>query len=306
MKFTGRMGYRNNKTNGIATGDNPESMYMVTSGTYYNDLCCFDYGNAETDNFDDGAGTMEAIYFGNQHALWGWGNMTPNPTGGVGPWVEADLENGLFAGNTTGQFKQNTAVPYPYVTAMVKGKQGTFALKGGNATSGTLKTMHEGSRPGGTDGRWAWNPMRKQGAIILGIGGDNSNWSQGIFYEGCMTTGYSTAETDSAVQANIVAAGYGRTTGILGNSANQTRPAIRYDPSGGSVSIDWAVEDARRVGVRVVDFQGREIARLANQVEHPGQFHATWNAQSMHRGLYSIVMDVDGIRVWSDRVFIGR
>ena len=51
--------------------------------------------------------------------------------------------------------------------------------------------------------------MKKQGAIILGIGGDNSNSSDGTFYEGVMTSGYPSAATEDAVQANIVAAGYG-------------------------------------------------------------------------------------------------
>ena len=203
--FEGGMGYRNDATSGIATGDNPESIYMVTSGVHYNSLCCFDYGNAETNNLDDGAGTMEAIYFGNQHTYWGWGNVTPAADGHVGPWVEADLENGLFAGPAFGEYTANTAVNYTYVTAMVKGKAGGFAIKGGNANSGTLQTMYEGNRPTYT----GYNPMKKQGAIILGIGGDNSNGSQGTFYEGCMTTGYASNATDDAVQANIIAAGYG-------------------------------------------------------------------------------------------------
>jgi hypothetical protein len=30
------MGYRNNNTSGVATGDDPESIYMVTSGIHYN------------------------------------------------------------------------------------------------------------------------------------------------------------------------------------------------------------------------------------------------------------------------------
>ena len=50
--------------------------------------------------------------------------------------------------------------------------------------------------------------MHKQGAIILGIGGDNSDGAVGTFYEGVMTKGYSSNTTDDAVQANIVAAGY--------------------------------------------------------------------------------------------------
>jgi hypothetical protein len=64
--------------------------------------------------------------------------------------------------------------------------------------------MYEGARPSG------YNPMKKQGAIILGIGGDNSNSARGNFFEGVMTSGASSDATDEAVQANIVAAGYGR------------------------------------------------------------------------------------------------
>jgi hypothetical protein len=51
--------------------------------------------------------------------------------------------------------------------------------------------------------------MRKQGAILLGIGGDNSDWAIGSFFEGVITVGNSTDAADDAVQANIVAAGYG-------------------------------------------------------------------------------------------------
>jgi hypothetical protein len=53
-------------------------------------------------------------------------------------------------------------------------------------------------------------PPRRLQAIILGIGGDNSNGAIGTFYEGVMTSGYSTDAADAAVQANIVAAGYGK------------------------------------------------------------------------------------------------
>ena len=50
--------------------------------------------------------------------------------------------------------------------------------------------------------------MHKQGAIVLGVGGDNSPWGAGIFFEGVMTRGYATSATDADVLANIVAAGY--------------------------------------------------------------------------------------------------
>lgn len=193
--FEGGMGYRNDTTTGIATGDEPETLYMVTSGTHYNSGCCFDYGNAEVDAKDHGAGTMESVYFGNAS---GWGRG-----GGSGPWIMADLENGLWAGNEKVN-PNNTRIVADFVTAMVKGRSGSFGLRGGNAQSGTLQSLYDGPRPNN------YNPMKKQGAIILGIGGDNSDWAIGTFYEGVMTAGATTDAADAAVQANIVAAGYGK------------------------------------------------------------------------------------------------
>ena len=81
--------------------------------------------------------------------------------------------------------------------------QGHWAIKGADAQAGAFKTYWDGNRAHG------YAPMKKQGAIILGIGGDNSNGAVGTFYEGVMVQGYSSNATDTAVQADIVAAGYG-------------------------------------------------------------------------------------------------
>ena len=189
-------GYRNNSTNGIATGDQPEGMYAVFDGTHYNSGCCFDYGNAETSSRDTGNGHMEAIYFGTEKA-WGYGS-------GNGPWVMADLENGLFSGVNAGYNANDPTVNYRYLTAIVKGGANQWAIRGGNAQSGGLSTYYSGVRPNVS----GYNPMHKEGAIILGIGGDNSNGSAGTFYEGVMTSGYPSDATENSVQANIAAAGY--------------------------------------------------------------------------------------------------
>lgn len=192
----GAVGYRNNKTHGVATLDAPETMYMVVSGKHYNQYCCFDYGNAETNNKDNGKATMEAVYFGNS-AQSGKGS-------GAGPWVMADLEDGMFAGGSTAAAPTNTALVADFVTAMLNGPSGDhFTLKGGDAQRGMLATKYDGKRPAG------YSPQKKEGAIILGIGGDNSHTGEGTFFEGCMTAGVSSDATDDAVQANIVAAGYG-------------------------------------------------------------------------------------------------
>jgi hypothetical protein len=187
-------GYRDNTTSGIATGDNAEGEYAIFDGTHYNGGCCFDYGNAETNSRNDGNGTMEAIYFGNIK-VWGYGS-------GNGPWVMADLENGLYSGVNAGYNSGDQSITSHYVTAMVKGGPNLWAIKAGNAQSGGLTTMYSGVRPKG------YNPMHKEGAIILGIGGDNSKGSAGSFFEGAMTSGYPTDAAENAVQANIVSAGY--------------------------------------------------------------------------------------------------
>ena len=197
-------GYRNDTTTGVATGDNPEVIYEVTDGTYTVDGCCFDFGNAETNNKAGANGSMEALFFGTGY--WDKGN-------GAGPWIMADLEDGVFSeGGASGATNNNDlSMTYPFVTAMIKGNSanassgnGPFAIKGANAQSGTLSTFYNGARPTG------YSPMQKQGAILLGIGGDDSNAGGGNFYEGVMTSGYSSDATDAAVQANIVAAGYGK------------------------------------------------------------------------------------------------
>ena len=78
----------------------------------------------------------------------------------------------------------NTPLVANYVTAMLKGQSGNrFALKGGDAQSGSLATKYDGARPAG------YSPMKKEGAIVLGIGGDNSHTGEGTFFEGCMTAG---------------------------------------------------------------------------------------------------------------------
>jgi hypothetical protein len=215
MLFRPGMGYRTgcNDCNikqgiGTAKGDEPQTMYMVTSQHDTMNGCCFNYGNAETTQNDDGNGTMEAVYFGHG-VIWGTGS-------GEGPWVMADLENGLYAGWENGQdqgISTNTPLLHDFVTAIVVGDtqeknngQGRFALYGGDATAGPLEEKYDGIRPE----KPGYNPMQKQGSLILGIGGDNSDGDGGRFYEGVMSNGVADRATLDALQVAIVAAGYGK------------------------------------------------------------------------------------------------
>ena len=93
------------------------------------------------------------------------------------------------------------------------GFQGTglpnFSAPSGSSAQGfpaqkpeSLQLLYDGPRPAG------YEVMHKGGAIVLGIGGDNSPWGAGVFYEGAITAGYAGQATDEAVAANVVSAGY--------------------------------------------------------------------------------------------------
>ena len=145
-----------------------------------------------------------------------------------------DLEQGLWGSNITASLEPT--ISHTFVTAMFKGDSGPspghMAIKGGDAQGGPLTVYWDGPRPN----RYA--PMKKQGGLILcvapprmrrayrapcgartahlpppphsrsGIGGDNSNGSEGTFYEGAVLKGFSTDAADAALQADIVAAKY--------------------------------------------------------------------------------------------------
>ncbi len=120
MGFRANPGPRNNGSNKVARGDDPESIYMVTSGRHFNSGCCFDYGNAEVAACGSpglppcglpnprgaraaadppgepcgGCGLMEAINFGNQRGNPQNPEKSVNHVGaGAGPWVVSPLSN---------------------------------------------------------------------------------------------------------------------------------------------------------------------------------------------------------------------
>ena len=194
------MGLRNDDPKGTAVDDQAEGQYWVINGLHYNDGCCFDYGNAETDSRDDGNGTMETTYYGNSK---GWYHGP-----GDGPWIMTDQENNLVGCVNADPRDKSCDIPiisWRFVTAMAKGEPHHWTSMGGDSQRGPLKVMFDGPRIDKS-----YDPMRKQGAILLGNGGDNSVGSQGTFYEGAMTAAntFPTDATDQLIQANVVAAHY--------------------------------------------------------------------------------------------------
>jgi hypothetical protein len=151
----------------------------------------------------------------------------------------ADQENGLFSGVNAGYNANDPSINDRFVTAIVKGEPNQWAIRSGNAQSGGLSTDYSGPRPNVS----GYNPMHKEGAIPLGIGGDNSNGATGTFYEGVMTSGYPSDATENAVQANITAAGYSTsTTGSTSGALRAVGAGKCLDVPNGSTTAGTQVQ----------------------------------------------------------------
>ncbi|MFF5859685.1 arabinofuranosidase catalytic domain-containing protein [Streptomyces sp. NPDC012751] len=292
VKVKPGVGYRIDHANGVATGSQPEGIYMVTSSDYTNQWCCFDYGSGENSHTDTGNATMNAIYWGN--ACW-FGGCT-----GSGPWVEADLENGIYHTNTgSNKDPANTGVHYPFVSAWLK-NNGTsnFTLKYGNGAGGGLTTTFSGPLPNG------YSPMKLDSSVLLGTGGDNSVSGSGEFFEGAMTAGYPSDATENAVQAAITAAGYGAgggtKTGALravgagrclevpGSSTTAgTQTQIRDCTS--AANQTWSQTNAREL--TVYSGSSRLCLDASGQGTSPGTKVITWSCNGQSNQQWNVNAD---------------
>jgi len=296
--------YRNNnpKTGSVATGNQAESMYAVVDGKRYSDQCCFDYGNGETSGHDDGNGTMEAIYWGTNTSWGGKGD-------GSGPWIAADLENGMFKANQGGSgtgsllLSNDKTVSATFASLFVKGPSSdTFGLKAGDAQTGKLVTMWNGLRPTPN-----YSPKKLQGAIFLGTGGDGSPGGTGTFFEGAMTIGNPPDSVDDKIQANIVAAGYGSSTSsIRSGTVDRNGTRLLFSASNSRVVVEYNTNATGRTDLEIMDLQGKRIAWIANGEVGPGTHQIAWDASKAPTGLYIARLLQGGAVAWAGRVLVGR
>lgn len=190
-------GYRNNKTMNMPLGSTAQGIYEIADGKRIGAQCCWDFGNAGTDNCN--GSVMNTIFFGT--GFWGTG-------AGSGPWFLGDFEGGVWAGGSGASNANNPMNPsmsVDYAVGFLKtsgsGSSAQYAIRVANGQSGSITTAYDGKSPKGWDNK---------GGIILGIGGDNSNHSLGTFFEGAITTGRPADATEASVLANIQAANYGK------------------------------------------------------------------------------------------------
>ena len=226
LDIMGSTGYRKLKGLDTATGAEPESVYMVASGTHNNSSCCFDFGNAENTIKAGVAGNMDAVNLSSACDA-----KTEAPCTGHGPWVAADLEGGVWMGS--GSNPADTGNNSPFVTAMLNNPGTSFQLEGGNAQSGDLTTFYGGPLPSAV----TMGKMDEKGGIVLGTGGDNSHLGIGTFYEGVMTQGVPTPAAETAVQASIVSAGYSQVP------SEPAGPAVVHDGYDSVYTVDASTGD---------------------------------------------------------------
>ncbi len=193
----GSNGYRNNQTTGMPRGTAGQGIYEVVDGKRYGTSCCWNFGNASTNNCDGPTGTLNALFFG--IGYWGKG-------AGSGPWFMADMDRGVWAGGYGASNTINPNLPsidFDYAFGILKtntiNDTPEYAIRVGDAQSGGLTTAYDGQAPA---------PWQLKGGIVLGIDNASSDASYGTFFEGAITSGRPSDATDDAVLANVQDVGY--------------------------------------------------------------------------------------------------
>jgi hypothetical protein len=206
-----RQGYRQTMAGaGMALGDDPQGIYMLADGTRTGTACCWDFGNV-TPNPKTYA-EMNTLFLG--VAYWGRG-------AGNGPWFGADFEAGVWMGGSepgdpgwgglndaadAPANSNNPAMKVKYALGFLKTTNSPerYALRMADIQTATaVTTAYAGNYP-------STKHLDSKGAVVLGVGGDNSNNSWSTFYEGAIVAGFPDDATELAVMQNIQAAKYGQ------------------------------------------------------------------------------------------------
>ncbi len=179
---------------GIPTGNKDQGIYELVDGTHFGKQCCWDFGSVSPD--PNKYVTMNTLFFGT--GFWGSG-------AGSGPWFGGDFEGGVWMGGssaTPGANSSNPSMGVAFALGVLHTPVGKYSLRMADiSTASDLTTAYDGNIPSGK----TWG---NAGGIVMGVGGDNSNNSEGTFFEGAVTNGAPSTATDLLIMKNIQAVGY--------------------------------------------------------------------------------------------------
>ena len=194
-KFEGYRTPLNMTAKGVPMGNTAQGIYELVDGvrSIADGPCCWDFGSVSPD--PSKYVTMNTLFFGK--GFWGSGN-------GSAPWFMGDFEGGVWAGGSGGSNVKNTMNPsmkgVQFALGILHTPVGKYALRMADVSTATdLTTAYDGASPK------SWG---NAGGIVLGVGGDNSNNASGTFYEGALTKGSPSNDTDLLIMKNIKAVGY--------------------------------------------------------------------------------------------------
>jgi len=185
---------------GVPIGNKDQGIYELIDGTHFGGACCWDFGSVSPNpkNYV----TMNTVFFGT--GFWGKGT-------GSGPWFGGDFEGGVWMGGSASNDPgtpgasanpNNPTLKVPFALGILHTPVGKYALRMADISTATdLTTGYDGNIPAGK----TWG---NAGGIGLGIGGDNSNNSEGTFFEGAVVNGSPANATDLLIMKNIQAVGY--------------------------------------------------------------------------------------------------
>lgn len=190
-------GYRtalNVTAKGVPIGNKDQGIYELVDGTHYGKPCCWDFGSVSPD--PKKYVTMNTVFFGTGY--WGTG-------AGSGPWFGGDFEGGVWMGgssSTPGNNPNNPSMGVAFALGILHTPVGKYAIRVADvSTASDLTTAYDGNIPSGK----TWG---NAGGIVMGVGGDNSNNSEGTFFEGAVVNGAPSNATDLLIMKNIQAVGY--------------------------------------------------------------------------------------------------
>jgi hypothetical protein len=97
--------------------------------------------------------------------------------------------------------ENNPSLPVPFALGFLKTDPQSWSLRMADVADDSVTTAYVGGLP---------KAMANEGAIVIGVGGDNSNNSWGTFFEGAVMSGFPSDEAEEAVVQNIKTVGYGQ------------------------------------------------------------------------------------------------
>ena len=303
-------GYRNNQEgytgypataplgNGIPTGNQAQGSYALEDGARANvgNACCFNFGTASRNNAAGPRGGMNALFFG-ICTYWDKG-------AGSGPWFMVDVEAGVYAGGNP-----NNNLPssrFDYAFGLTKNNSTNITIRVANSTAlyGAAAPSLVNALNGNPPATW-----QVPGGITLGIGGDNSNSSNGTFYEGCIVNGRPSDATDAAVLDNVRLAGYGSSIPVSVSSGSKDAAtasmfSVCYNPSSAKAVISYTLPDSRKVSMSIFNAKGRRIAAIVNGINTAGPHKAVWDTKRVPAGAYICRVAIDGMGERTEKITI--